>query len=123
MDSVHIQGKLGGQVPAIYVTREGIGHAYEQDYASHAARILGVELQEISYNTSNYLEDLAVVTKDIGAPIKLLQWPFFRSAVTQPYGKLIIGVYGDALFGVPVKTASIAGLFASLPREVALKLV
>lgn len=122
VDSTLIQSYLGKQVPAIYVEREVGSFAYERDYASNAARLLGAELQEVAYSGWNYLEDLAVTTKDIGTPICLLQWPFFRSVVTQLYRNLIIGIYADGLFGFGVKTARVAKLFVSRPGIIALEL-
>ena len=122
VDSTLVQSYLSPDTPAVYVTRNGRGLAYEQDYAPDAARKLGIDLVEVSYDECNYLEDLAATTLDIGMPPHLLQWPFFRAGVMRSKDKVVVGVFGDALFGVSAKTAQLASLFTSGPGSAALEL-
>ena len=121
IDSTLLQTYLTGSAPPVCYVLPHYAHGFEADYASRAARLLGLELETHGVETADYLERLEGAITAAGMPPPHLQLAFYQTLFGLGHQRFIIGEQADAVFGIGMRKARFASYFISPLGQMALR--
>jgi len=101
VDSTLLQSFVGPGTPAVMVGASSPEHRPEQDYARHAAGLLGLDLRSLSVDEREYADRLESTVDALALPPHHLQTVLLDAAFRDAPATYVTGQFADALFGLP----------------------
>lgn len=100
VDSSLVQTFLPALTPTVSGAIDSPEFARERGYADRASQLLGARHQSITGREDEFLRMLVETTRRLGQPVRMPQTVVFQQCFQHPASRLVIGLFGDALFGL-----------------------